>query len=71
LISELANDPNRLLITTTSEVNEPHAEIAHEAIFRRWSKLREWIAAEREFRLANGTRSRAPGLGKRTGPFQE
>src|SRR5208337_4998371 len=22
---------------------------AHEAIFRRWDKLREWIAAEREF----------------------
>ena len=23
--------------------------MAHEAIFRRWDKLREWIAAEREF----------------------
>jgi hypothetical protein len=23
--------------------------VAHEAIFRRWDKLREWIAAEREF----------------------
>jgi hypothetical protein len=23
--------------------------VAHEAIFRRWGKLREWIAAEREF----------------------
>ena len=24
-------------------------EVAHEAIFRRWGKLHEWIAAEREF----------------------
>jgi hypothetical protein len=23
--------------------------VTHEAIFRRWTKLREWIAAEREF----------------------
>ena len=28
---------------------ETHAEVAHEAIFRRWDKLRDWIAAEREF----------------------
>jgi hypothetical protein len=26
-----------------------NSEVAHEAIFRRWDKLREWIAAEREF----------------------
>jgi hypothetical protein len=28
---------------------ETYAEVAHEAIFRRWDKLREWIAGEREF----------------------
>ena len=28
---------------------ETYAEVAHEAIFRRWDKLRNWIAAEREF----------------------
>ena len=28
---------------------ETYAEVAHEAIFRRWDKLRDWIAAEREF----------------------
>jgi len=28
---------------------QTYAEVAHEAIFRRWDKLREWIAAEREF----------------------
>src|SRR5262249_1345720 len=28
---------------------ETYVEVAHEVIFRRWDKLREWIAAEREF----------------------
>ena len=49
LVSELADHPNRLLVTVTTETGETYAEVAHEAIFRRWDKLREWIAAEREF----------------------
>jgi hypothetical protein len=49
LVSELADYPNRLLVTVTTETGDTHAEVAHEAIFRRWDKLREWIAAEREF----------------------
>ena len=49
LVSELADHPNRLLVTATSEAGETYAEVAHEALFRRWGKLREWIAAEREF----------------------
>ncbi|MBV8751938.1 MAG: SUMF1/EgtB/PvdO family nonheme iron enzyme [Hyphomicrobiales bacterium] len=59
LVSELADHPNRLLVTVTPEagadakptpaVGETYAEVAHEAIFRRWDKLRGWIAAEREF----------------------
>ena len=49
LVSELADHPNRLLVTATPEGRETYAEVAHEAIFRRWDKLREWIAAEREF----------------------
>jgi formylglycine-generating enzyme required for sulfatase activity len=49
LISELADHPNRLLVTVTPESGETYAEVAHEAIFRRWDKLRDWIAAEREF----------------------
>ena len=49
LVSDLADYPNRLLVTVTSETGETSAEVAHEAIFRRWDKLREWIAAEREF----------------------
>ncbi|MFZ2068208.1 MAG: tetratricopeptide repeat protein [Xanthobacteraceae bacterium] len=49
LVSELADHPHRLLVTATPEAGETYAEVAHEAIFRRWDKLREWIAAEREF----------------------
>ena len=49
LVCELADHPHRLLITATPEGSEPYAEVAHEAIFRRWEKLREWIAQEREF----------------------
>ena len=49
LVSALADYPNRLLVTVTPTAGEPHAEVAHEAIFRRWDRLREWIAAEREF----------------------
>ena len=36
-------------MTATPEAGETYAEVAHEAIFRRWDKLREWISAEREF----------------------
>lgn len=49
LVNELADHPNRLLITATSKGGEIYAEVAHEAVFRRWEKLRDWIAAEREF----------------------
>ena len=49
LVSDLADHPNRLSVTATPEAGETYAEVAHEAIFRRWDKLREWIAAEREF----------------------
>ena len=49
LVSELADYPNRLVVIATSEAGETYAEVAHEAIFRRWGKLHEWIGAEREF----------------------
>jgi hypothetical protein len=41
--------PNRLLVTVTPAGGEPYVEVAHEAIFRRWNKVRDWIAVEREF----------------------
>src|SRR5262249_17302599 len=66
---ELADHPNRLLVTATPAADdvgrepdeaehatepaptadETYAEVAHEAIFRRWDKLREWTATERGF----------------------
>jgi WD40 repeat protein len=49
LVSELADHPHRLLVTVAPEGGETYAEVAHEAIFRRWQQLREWMAAEREF----------------------
>jgi formylglycine-generating enzyme required for sulfatase activity len=49
LVSELADHRNRLLVAATTEGGETYAEVAHEAIFWRWDKLREWVAGEREF----------------------
>jgi formylglycine-generating enzyme required for sulfatase activity len=49
LVSELADYPNRLLVVAATPAGETYAEVTHEAIFRRWSRLREWIATEREF----------------------
>jgi formylglycine-generating enzyme required for sulfatase activity/DNA-binding SARP family transcriptional activator len=49
LVNDLAGHPYRLLVTASPEGGEAYAEVAHEAIFRRWNRLRGWIAAEREF----------------------
>jgi formylglycine-generating enzyme required for sulfatase activity len=49
LVNELADSPYRLLVTVTTETGETYAEVAHETIFKRWDKLRQWIAVEREF----------------------
>jgi hypothetical protein len=49
LVCDLADHPNRLLVTVTPEQGESYAEVAHEAVFRRWKKLRDWIAKEHEF----------------------
>jgi hypothetical protein len=49
LVSELSEFPYRLLVTVTTDAGETYAEVAHEALFRRWATLRTWIAAEREF----------------------
>jgi formylglycine-generating enzyme required for sulfatase activity len=55
LVSDLAGHPNRLLVTATPEVGETYAEVAHESIFRRWEKLRDWIAGERGFLAWRGS----------------
>jgi hypothetical protein len=49
LVSELSGYPNRLLVTAVTESGQTYAEVTHEAIFRHWRKLKEWIAEEREF----------------------
>jgi hypothetical protein len=49
LVSELADYPNWILVIVTTDAGETCAEVAHEAVFRRWDRLRKWIAAEREF----------------------
>jgi hypothetical protein len=49
LVSELADHPNRLLVTVAPQDGEAYAEVAHEAIFRRWNELHKWIATEGEF----------------------
>jgi formylglycine-generating enzyme required for sulfatase activity/CRP-like cAMP-binding protein len=49
LVEKLADHPNGLLVTVTPEGGETYVEVAHEMIFRRWRKLRDWIGAEREF----------------------
>jgi hypothetical protein len=49
LVGDLADHPNRLLVTATPERGEAYARVAHEAIFRRWEKLKKCIAGERGF----------------------
>ena len=47
---------------------ETYAEVAHEAIFRRWDKLREWIAAEARIPgLAQWARNGAPHMAGNAG----
>ncbi len=50
LVAELANE--RLLITGTLDKEgkkEETVEVIHEALIRRWQKLREWVDTNREF----------------------
>jgi formylglycine-generating enzyme required for sulfatase activity len=49
LVCDLADHPYRLLVTTTAEDGATYAEVAHEAIFRRWDQVRQWVSAEIEF----------------------
>jgi hypothetical protein len=38
----------RLLVQSRGEHNEPVVEVAHEALFRSWSRLADWIAEARD-----------------------
>ena len=48
-VSELADQPHRLLVVATPEFGETYTEVAHESILRHWDKLHDWLIAEREF----------------------
>lgn len=39
----------RLVVTGWNELEEEIAEIAHEALIQKWSKLRQWLIDDREF----------------------
>ncbi len=41
LVGELADHPNRLVVTAVREASEAYAEIAHETVFRRWDRLHD------------------------------
>lgn len=61
LVSNLADSEHRLLVTVVPEwessaagghaAAEAFAEVAHEALFRRWGRLRDWVKEESEFLL--------------------
>jgi formylglycine-generating enzyme required for sulfatase activity len=51
LVSKLADHPNRLLVVGTGAGKEVFAEVAHETIFERWEKLKNWIESEQSFLL--------------------
>ncbi len=48
-VSELADQPHRLLVVATPESGETYTEVAHELILRHWDKLHAWMVDEREF----------------------
>lgn len=50
----------RLLVQSRGEDNEPMVEVAHEALFRSWSRLAKWIAdAAEDLRLLRQVRTAA------------
>jgi formylglycine-generating enzyme required for sulfatase activity len=49
LVSELAGYPYRLLAVVSPEGSEAQVEVAHETLFERWGRLREWITDQQQF----------------------
>ena len=49
LVSKLATE--RLVTTDKEENKEETVEVIHEALIRRWQRLREWVNDDRDFRL--------------------
>ena len=52
LVNKLASESQRLVTTNfAEETQEETAEVIHEALIRSWPQLREWINADRDFRI--------------------
>ena len=64
LVSELADHPNRLLVTATPEDGETYAEVAHETIFRRWASCANGLPPNASFSPGKPRWSQPAGLGR-------
>jgi formylglycine-generating enzyme required for sulfatase activity len=49
LAHELADNPYRLLVVASTQDGNTSIEVAHEAIFRSWGRLRHWLDLKRDF----------------------
>ena len=49
LAQRLADEDNRLVVTTTAASGQETAEVVHEALIRGWPRLVEWINRDRDF----------------------
>jgi len=48
IVEQFAGPRTRLLVTGSDSAARPVVEVAHEALIRKWPRLREWIDANRE-----------------------
>ncbi len=68
LVVRLADADTRLVVTGHDQTTDQDtAELVHEALIRYWSPLREWINADRVFRLWQNGLRQAMGEWERTG----
>jgi hypothetical protein len=48
IVNRFAGPRTRLLVTGSDRAARPTVEVAHEALIRRWPRLRDWIDANRD-----------------------
>jgi TPR repeat protein len=48
IVEQFADRRTRLLVTGFDQAKRPTVEVAHEALIRRWPRLRTWISASRD-----------------------
>ena len=49
VVTKLAAEKTRLLVTTRDSMDREVVEVAHEALIREWDRLRRWVDNDREF----------------------